>query len=515
MKRWVAVPRNVRRAVLGLTLAMTFLSPPSLCSQEPASPDSLHYALAPLLEALPGRPVALDSLIRAARRLNLEMIVSRANVAELEGRLMESQGLFDPELLLSSDLRKPGQAASAGFGGYGLGVTQRFGLGTEVTLRVAAERTAPLTGSEELSSFSSVLDVSLMQPLLEGAGYADLSVNLARAERDAQASIGRRTEELVVAETELRYLDLRESEALEAILQKSLDVAEELLFRNEELARRDLVAQIDVVTARSGAALRRAALLDAQRARRDASDAIAFSVWGEEATRMLAADTLPFKTIDELPPTDAVAAPSSADVEEALRRRLDVVAARQRLEGLEEVARASSVDVRPRLDLVTRVVTGGGAGTFEGANRLLNQGASWQLGLQLSQPLRNRVDRGRLAGAASAVTGGEAVLAAAENRVREEVRSAERAVEWGRLRLEQARLAAELAGLQLRGEEQRLELGLGDSFRLLLTEERTAAAELEMVQAEHELARALVRLRLATGRTLEPYAATGTDGAGL
>jgi outer membrane protein TolC len=515
MKGWVALPRKVRRAAFGWTLAMAFFLPTSLRSQEPALPDSLRYALAPLLEALPGRPVALDSLVRAARRSNLEMIVSRAGVSELEARLMESQGLFDPELLLSSDLRKPGETAAVGFGGYGLGVTQRFGLGTEVTLRVAAERMAPLAGSDELSWFSSVLDFSLMQPLLEGAGQADVGVNVARAERDAQASVGRRTEELVVAETELRYLDLSESEALEAVLQKSLEVAEALLFRNEELARRDLVAQIDVVTARSGAALRRAALLDAQRVRRDASDAIAFSVWGEEATRMLAADTLPLKTIDDLVLTDAVGATSSAEIEEATRRRLDVVAARQRLEGLEEVERASSVAVRPRLDLVTRVVTGGGAGTLEGANRLLDQGASWQLGLQLRQPLRNRVDRGRLRGAASAVTGGAAALAAVENRVREEVRSADRAVEWGRLRLEQARLAAELAGLQLRGEEQRLELGLGDSFRLLLTEERTADAELEMVRAEHELARALVRLRLATGRTLERYGTRGNEGAGL
>jgi outer membrane protein TolC len=493
---------------------MAFFLPRSLPSQEPAPPDSLRTALAPLLEALPGRPIALDSLVRAARRSNLEMIVSRAIVSEHEGRLMESQGLFDPELLLSSDLRNPGGTAAAGFGGYGLGLTQRFGLGTEVTLRVAAERMAPLSGSEGVSWFSSVLDLSLMQPLLEGAGQADLGVNVARAERDAQASLGRRTEELVVAETELRYLDLRESEALEAILQKSLEVAEELLFRNEELARRDLVAQIDVVTARSGAALRRAALLDAQRSRRDASDAIAFIVWGEEATRMLAADTLPLKTTDDLPVPDVVAAPSSADVEEATRRRLDVVAARQRLEALEEVERASSIGVRPRLDLVTRIVTGGGAETLGGANRQLDQGATWQLGLQLSQPLRNRVDRGRFAGAASAVTGGAAALEAAENRVREEVRSATRAVEWGRLRLEQATLAAELAALQLRGEEQRLELGLGDSFRLLLTEEGTAAAELEMVRAEHELARGLVRLRLATGRTLERYATTD-EGAGL
>ena len=55
------------------------------------------------------------------------------------------------------------------------------------------------------------------------------------------------------------------------------------------------------------------------------------------------------------------------------------------------------------------------------------------------------------------------------------------------------------------GEKRRLDLGLGDSFRLLLTEENAVQAELVLVRARFDLARALTELRLASGTTLEAY----------
>jgi len=61
--------------------------------------------------------------------------------------------------------------------------------------------------------------------------------------------------------------------------------------------------------------------------------------------------------------------------------------------------------------------------------------------------------------------------------------------------------AATLAWDQLVAERRRLELGLGDSFRLLQTEENAVQAQLEAVRAKYELARAEARYRFATGAT--------------
>ena len=93
-------------------------------------------------------------------------------------------------------------------------------------------------------------------------------------------------------------------------------------------------------------------------------------------------------------------------------------------------------------------------------------------------------------------------LALAENQVRLEVRAAARALEAGQERLAAASEAASLARAQLEAERQRLDLGLGDSFRLLETEENAVQAELEEVRARYDLARAASFYRLATGTVL-------------
>ena len=64
--------------------------------------------------------------------------------------------------------------------------------------------------------------------------------------------------------------------------------------------------------------------------------------------------------------------------------------------------------------------------------------------------------------------------------------------------------AARLAAAQLVAERQRLDLGLGDSFRLLETEENAVQAELESVRSRYDLARATTRLRLARGEIRAP-----------
>ena len=69
-------------------------------------------------------------------------------------------------------------------------------------------------------------------------------------------------------------------------------------------------------------------------------------------------------------------------------------------------------------------------------------------------------------------------------------------------RLAVADQAASLAWDQLIAERRRLELGLGDAFRLLLTEENAVQAQLEAVRARYDLARARARYNFAIGATV-------------
>jgi outer membrane protein TolC len=223
-----------------------------------------------------------------------------------------------------------------------------------------------------------------------------------------------------------------------------------------------------------------------------------FLVWGEAAASELDHDDRTLKTV----PTE----PSSVEVFPlpeaqalALERRRDLAAARAELRGAEVAAEEARNARRPLLALDGGLRTGGSESSLRGSLGALDQGSSWSLGLSFSQPLGNRRDGGldRMAALTRELRRLELVLV--ENIVRQDVRSAVRAITAGRERLEAAEQAADLARAQLEAERRRLDLGLGDSFRLLETEENAVQAELEAVRSRYDLARALTRYRLALG----------------
>jgi outer membrane protein TolC len=119
--------------------------------------------------------------------------------------------------------------------------------------------------------------------------------------------------------------------------------------------------------------------------------------------------------------------------------------------------------------------------------------------LAFSQPLGNRRDRGRDQVGELLRELRQLDVVLTENAVRREVREAVRGIRAGIERVEAAEEAASLASAQLEAERGRLDLGLGDSFRLLETEENAVQAELESVRARYDLARAGTLYRLASG----------------
>ena len=296
---------------------------------------------------------------------------------------------------------------------------------------------------------------------------------------------------------------MAEAEAIQAVLGRSYEIAEALLFRNEQLADRELLADVDVITARSAVALRRSILVGARRARVDAAEAAVFLVWGEGANQELARDTLPLRTTgieitlpDVLPFREAEAI--------ALTRRRDLAAARSELRGSEVAAESARIGRLPSLSLDGSVQSGGTESSLGSSLGALDQGWSWSIGVNFTQPLRNRTDRGLDLDADLTRELRRLDLILIENRVRQDVREAVRAVVAGAERLEAAQEAATLASAQLEAERRRLDLGLGDSFRLLETEENAVQAELESVRARYDLARAATRYRLAVGEMENP-----------
>lgn len=479
------------------------LLPQALRAQEP-QPDTLARVVgrpvAELVANLSGLPVSLQELVAVAQERNVALDVARAQRRLAEAGVDVEGGLFDPDVSLGWATAKSDTGTNR-TNNWSAGLSQALPWGTRLGLGLDTyDMGQSGTGAGD---YQSNLALTLRQPLLEGLGVLDADLRAARALREAAAGDLARSRENTVALVELGYWDLAETEAIQAVLQRSLEIAEALLFRNRQLAERELIPEVDVLTARSGVALRRAGFISARQDRLDASEALVFLAWGGQAGERLAQDTLPMKTEGyraTIPDSWSEGLPRLEAL--AMESRGDVVAARKAMEAARESRRAARRGVLPTLNLDASVDSWSQGSSLSGALGKLELDRSWSLGFSFSHPLFNRTDRGVSRQADLTLELRQLELLLVENRVRLEVRSTLRAMEAGQERLAAAEEAASLARAQLEAERRRLELGLGDSFRLLETEENAVQAELEEVRARFDLARATTLYRLALGEVL-------------
>jgi outer membrane protein TolC len=492
-------------AAVRVGLAILALSVPSApVGAQEARPDTLASVVGrsveELVAGLPGESVSLADLVAVALEHNLDLEVARAERHLADADLQTEQGLFDPTLSLGWGVAR--EASGVGRSGtWSSGLFQALPWGTEVGVSMVG--TSSPAGPGVTPAHGADLSLSFSQPLLEGLGTLDSGLRASQARRRAATSRLARAQETLMVRVELAYWDLAEAEAIQAVLQRSLEIADALLFRNRQLADRELIPEVDVLTAGGAVALRRAGFVSARRDREDAADRLTFLAWGSGAGERAAQGSLPLKTRDG-PATAATAGAQDTQevqriAEAALARRRDVAAAAAALLAAVEIRRDARRGVLPSLTVDGSLGTSASGSSLSGALGGLNGNRAWSLGLSFSQPLLNRRDRGVGYGADLAVELRRLELALVQNQVHLEVRAALRALEAGRERSEAAAEAASLVRAQLEAERRRLDLGLGDSFRLLETEENSVQAELEEVRARYDLARAHGLYRLATG----------------
>jgi outer membrane protein TolC len=480
-------------------VAAALALPPTHASAQERADTSVWAAprsLAELLSELPGEPISLAEVRAAALELNLDLAAARDRRGLADARLLVERGPFDPSLLLGWGVaRSPDDVERSGE--YRALLSQTLPWGTRVDAGLTGTRSPTLGGV----AYDAGASLAVTQPLLEGLGTADARARSARALREGAAAELVRATERVMADVEIAYWTLAEAEATQAVLTRSVEVAEALLYRNEALARRELIAEVDVLAARSAVALRRAQRIGAERARVDAAERLAYLAWGQQAPERLARRADPPRTslTAAEPPPPPVSGADADAVAAALGARRDVLAARSVLAAAEALQRSTRMGLLPALDLVGAYGSTAAGSGYRSALDALGDRRSWSIGLSFSQPLFNRGDRGRDAEADLEVSLGRLGLVLAEHAVRLEVSAARRAVTAGRTRRDAAAEASALAEQLLEAERRRLDLGLGDSFRLLQTEEIVTQAELEAVRARYDLARAATRLRLAMG----------------
>jgi outer membrane protein TolC len=151
----------------------------------------------------------------------------------------------------------------------------------------------------------------------------------------------------------------------------------------------------------------------------------------------------------------------------------------------------------------SKVVQEGFGGALK--NALNYSSPEYQVGLQLSIPLRNRIAKADQFRTELEYRQSQVGFEEQKKRIRIEVRSASFAFEQGASRVEAARKARDLAQKTLDIMQQEQKLGAGSNQQTLSAEHDLAIAESALVTAETAYEKARIEVRRATGTVLEEF----------
>ena len=151
----------------------------------------------------------------------------------------------------------------------------------------------------------------------------------------------------------------------------------------------------------------------------------------------------------------------------------------------------------------------GEGGTLE--NALNYSSPEYQVGFQLSIPLRNRIAKADQYRTELEYRQSQVYLEELKKRIRIEVRNARFALEQGASRVDAARHARDLAQKTLDITQQEQKLGAGSNQQTLSAEHDLALADSALVTAETDYEKARIEVRRATGSVLEDYGISVAD----
>ena len=152
---------------------------------------------------------------------------------------------------------------------------------------------------------------------------------------------------------------------------------------------------------------------------------------------------------------------------------------------------------------------GGIGGTLE--NAFNYSSPEYQVGFQLSVPLRNRIAKADQYRTELEYRQSQVVREELKKRIRIEVRNARYALEQGASRVDAARKARDLAQKTLDIMQKEQKLGAGSNQQTLSAEHDLALAESALVTAETAYEKARIEVQRATGSVLEEYGISIAD----
>jgi len=487
----------------------------------------LSCVVVPLVISAPGfaseRSMSLEEAIAEALEKNLDLQVEEVNRKIRESAILVERKPFAWNLNASylwqaiDDPQNTREFVATG-GGFDPGLAPRifeernqdlrFGIGKRLMWGTNVELGARLSSLDNTLNrnippslfnpeYESFVGITITQPLWKGFGrnVNEAGIRAAMAATEASEMLVRIRAMTITAETASRYYDLAFAVENEKVRQEAVDLAEKLVARSRELESEGKATIGSVLEAEVAYFQRMEDMIEATSTKIDRQNALLLLMTDGQS---------------ELPttvrPTSSMAStftpPDREDmVEKAKNERVDVEYYRKLLEQAGYVAVRARNHSKPQVDLVASVGGNGLSGDIGGAfsENLSMQGPEYSVGLTFSMPLGKDTRQAEYLMAQQEIRKAELELQKQKAVVGLEIDTALSRVRSLLQRVQTADKAQESGLLNLLNEQQLLEEGRSDNFRVLVFQQEYSDTATRAIAARTELNKSIVGLWLAEG----------------
>jgi outer membrane protein TolC len=350
----------------------------------------------------------------------------------------------------------------------------------------------------------------LVIPLMRGRGTAanTAAERAAGTQREGSTFDLRHVTAQLMSNVVSSYWGLVAAERSREVALRSVERGARLVENTRALVAADQTPQSELAPVLANVADRQAARFVAEqtyiRARQqlllDMGDPIA------EARPLAGLDD--FSLLKELPQAGQLSASGEPFVGGALERRADYLAAQARIEAARTTRDGAVNGLLPQVDLAvnvghTALAEGRALGNYVSAVGAGPNGANVVGQITYRLPVRNSAASGRLLQADAQLRQATLTRDDLARTIRSSVLASYSALRNALAGLEQARASVEAFDEALRGEQDKLGLGIGSVINVLTIEDRLMAAAEREVDAWRSYGQALIEFRFATG-TLVP-----------
>ena len=464
--------------------------------------------------------LSLEQCIELMLANNLDLKVEQFNPDLQDKEIVKEQAVFDPLARLSLQDSKMVTSPTTLLNGvlrrdqtyeqetinYDMGLAKRFltgGLG-EVKFTTDKYETNSFWQYESPTYVSQVV-FSLNQPLLRNFGI-DLNRSRIRISTQnkeiSKTQLEDRTTKMV-ANLQQLYWNLYLSQQVLEVKKGSLQLARDLMRRNEALVEVGKLPAIEILRARTGVASREESVIVADNTVKDLEDLLQQTLNAPLQQRAIVLMDKPaLREFQKKEVGDYLAI--------ALERRPECMQAHMHLENLRVAHNVAKNAMLPLLDVQASYGINATSPHYDRSVHGLDAGGdySWLVGFRMEIPLGNRWARSNYEKSALEMKKAETALTSLEKKIELEINEAIRQIETNQKRISVTQEARRLSEKSLQAEEERISLGMSTSVDVLRVQEELAAAQASETKALIDYVNSLNSLDRVMGTLLENYRIT-------